>query len=80
MEYLFLGLIVWAFLSLPALIYAGVVDGRRRRDAENFNRKLAELTRGKVFEVDGGHDACVTRPDRFVPALLNAVGAVAARS
>src|SRR6185437_10627247 len=45
MEYLFLGLIVWAFISLPALIYAGVVDGRRRRDAENFNRKLAELTR-----------------------------------
>src|SRR6185312_12397247 len=45
MEYLFLGLIVWAFISLPALIYAGVVDGRRRRDAENFNHKLAELTR-----------------------------------
>jgi hypothetical protein len=45
MEYLFLGLIVWAFISLPALIYAAVVDGRRRRDADNFNHKLAELTR-----------------------------------
>src|SRR5690348_13406512 len=45
MEYLFLGLIVWAFISLPALIYVGVVDGRRRRDADNFNHKLAELTR-----------------------------------
>jgi hypothetical protein len=45
MEYLFLGLIVWAFISLPALIYAGVVDGRRRRDAENFNHRIAELTR-----------------------------------
>ena len=45
MEYLFLGLIVWAFLSLPALIYAGVVDGRRRRDSESVNRTLAELAR-----------------------------------
>lgn len=43
MEYLFLGLIVWVFLSLPALIYAGVIEGRRRRDAEKVSLTLADL-------------------------------------
>jgi hypothetical protein len=29
-----------------------------------------------VFEVRGGHDVCVMRPERFVPALVDAVRAV----
>ncbi|HVT78498.1 MAG TPA: alpha/beta hydrolase, partial [Acidimicrobiales bacterium] len=40
--------------------------------------KLAQLTRAEVFEVQGGHDVCVMRPDRFVPALVRAVRAVTA--
>jgi pimeloyl-ACP methyl ester carboxylesterase len=39
-------------------------------------RKLAELARAKVYEVRGGHDVCVMRPERFVPQLVDAVQAV----
>jgi pimeloyl-ACP methyl ester carboxylesterase len=42
--------------------------------------KLAQLTQAEVFEVKGGHDVCVMRPDRFVPALVAAVKSVTARS
>ena len=43
-------------------------------------RHLANAIRGaSIHEVDGDHDACISRPDIFVPALVDACAAVAAR-
>jgi pimeloyl-ACP methyl ester carboxylesterase len=42
--------------------------------------KLALLTKAEVFEARGGHDVCVMRPERFVPALVAAVRSVTDRS
>jgi 3-oxoadipate enol-lactonase len=43
-------------------------------------RRLAAAIPGATLHpVDGGHDVCVTRPDRFVPALLDAAASVAGR-
>jgi hypothetical protein len=62
-------------LDVPAAsvitLYDRLVPPRRQA-------KLAALTRAKVFEVKGGHDVCVMRPDRFVPALTEAVASVSA--
>ena len=64
-------------IDVPA---ASVITDFDRLVPPRRQEKLARLTRGEVFHVRGGHDACVTRPDRFVPALLQAVGSVTARS
>ncbi len=45
MEYLFLLLVGWVVVCLPALFYASIVDGRRRRDANEFTQRIATLTR-----------------------------------
>lgn len=51
-----------------------VVGPRRQRD-------LAEAIPGALaLEVEGDHGACVTDPDRFVPALLEACTSVARRA
>jgi 3-oxoadipate enol-lactonase len=60
-------------IDVPA---ASVVTTYDRLVPPRRQMRLAELTRAAVFEVRGGHDVCVTRPDRFVPALVNAVHAV----
>jgi pimeloyl-ACP methyl ester carboxylesterase len=54
-------------------LYDRLVPARRQR-------RLAELAKADVFEVRGGHDVCVTNPDRFVPALVDAVRLVTARA
>ncbi len=64
-------------LDVPA---ASVVTMYDRLVPPRRQTKLAALTRGEVFEVRGGHDVCVTRPDRFAPALLSAVESVTNRS
>jgi 3-oxoadipate enol-lactonase len=44
-------------------------------------RKLAEsIPDAEVFEVEGDHSACVSRADRFVPALIAACQSVARRA
>jgi pimeloyl-ACP methyl ester carboxylesterase len=63
-------------LDVPA---SSVVTAYDRLVPPRRQEKLAALTHGKVFRVDGGHDVCVTNPQRFVPALLNAVRSVATR-
>lgn len=64
-------------LDLPAAsvitLYDRLVPARRQL-------KLAELTRAVTHEIRGGHDACVTRPDLFVPALVDAVRSVDRRA
>jgi len=44
-------------------------------------QRLADLIpTARRFDVDGGHDAAVAAPQRFVPVLLEALGWVVARS
>ena len=43
MQYLLLFLLAWLVVCLPALIYAAVIEGRRRRDAEALDKKIAAL-------------------------------------
>ena len=50
---------------------AAVVPARQRRLA-------AALPDPSVHEADIDHAGCVTRPKRFVPVLLDALGTVAA--
>lgn len=64
-------------MDVPA---ASVVTDYDRLVPPRRQEKLAELTHGVVFHVQGGHDACVRRPDRFVPALLSAVRSVATQA
>jgi 3-oxoadipate enol-lactonase len=43
-------------------------------------RRLAAAIPGAtIHPVDGGHDVCVTRPDRFVPVLVDAAASVGGR-
>jgi len=51
-----------------------VVDPRRQRSL------AAALPKAQLLEVEGDHGACVTDPDRFVPALLDACADVASRA
>ncbi|MBA2609588.1 MAG: alpha/beta fold hydrolase [Actinobacteria bacterium] len=64
-------------IDVPA---ASVITDYDRLVPPRRQQRLAELTRGEVFHVRGGHDACVSQPGLFVPALLSAVRSVAARS
>jgi len=64
-------------IDVPA---ASVITTYDRLVPPRRQLKLAELTKADVFEVRGGHDVCVTRPDRFVPALVSAVRLVTDRS
>jgi len=40
----------------------------------------AAIQGASIHHVDGDHDACVSRPDSFVPALMDACAAVATRA
>jgi pimeloyl-ACP methyl ester carboxylesterase len=64
-------------IDVPA---ASVVTLYDRLVPPRRQQKLALLTKAEVFEVRGGHDACVRRADRFVPALVDAVASVTLRS
>jgi pimeloyl-ACP methyl ester carboxylesterase len=66
-----------ADIDVPA---ASVITDYDRLVPPRRQAKLAELTRGEAFHVRGGHDVCVMQPDRFVPALRDAVRSVNARS
>src|SRR5258707_15535364 len=45
MEYLFLGVIGWIVLCSPALIFAAVANGRRRRQNEELTQRITSLTK-----------------------------------
>jgi pimeloyl-ACP methyl ester carboxylesterase len=64
-------------LDVPA---ASVITMYDRLVPPRRQARLAELAKADVFEVKGGHDVCVMRPDRFVPALVQAVRTVTERS
>lgn len=64
-------------IDMPA---ASVVTLYDRLVPPRRQQKLAQLAKAEVFEVRGGHDVCVMRPDRFVPALVDAVASVTLRS
>jgi len=64
-------------LDVPA---ASVITTYDRLVPPRRQAKLALLAKAEVFEVAGGHDVCVMRPDRFVPALVGALGSVTGRS
>jgi 3-oxoadipate enol-lactonase len=48
--------------------------------AERQRKLAASIPRAKIFEVEGDHSACVSRADRFVPALIAACRSVEARA
>ena len=56
---------------------ASVVTERDRLVREHEQRQLAEALGGKVFSVDGDHDAPLVKPDEFSSAVLAAVEHVA---
>lgn len=65
-------------LQLPTAV---VVTTRDRFIAPEHQRTLARrIPDSATYEVDAGHAACVLAADRFVPALLAAVGSVSAGS
>src|SRR5215472_3715040 len=43
MGYVVLFFVAWLLVCLPALIYAGIIEGRRRRDATALEKKIAAL-------------------------------------
>jgi 3-oxoadipate enol-lactonase len=43
-------------------------------------RLFESIRDAEAFRVDGDHDACVAKPDRFIPTLLRACHSVAERS
>jgi pimeloyl-ACP methyl ester carboxylesterase len=65
-----------ADLAAPA---AAVVTTADTTVPPRKQRALAAALSGPAVEVDGTHFAVTERPDRFVPALLEALGAVGAR-
>jgi pimeloyl-ACP methyl ester carboxylesterase len=63
-------------LAVPA---AAVVTTADATVPPAKQRALAAALSGPAVEVDGTHFAVTERPDRFVPALLEALSAVGAR-
>src|SRR5262249_45343905 len=49
MEYLFFFLVGWLVVCLPALIYARVIEGRRRRDAAATEEKFKQVVKNLEF-------------------------------
>src|SRR5258708_3688175 len=45
MEYLFLGVLGWIVLCSPALIFAAVANGRRRRENKELTQRITSLTK-----------------------------------
>src|SRR5436309_9592505 len=45
MEYVFLLFLAWLVVSLPAIVYAAIIDSRRKRNARPFEEHIASLTR-----------------------------------
>ncbi|HEV2986970.1 MAG TPA: hypothetical protein VG759_00905, partial [Candidatus Angelobacter sp.] len=45
MQWFFLFCLLWFVICLPAIIYAAVIEGRRRKDARNFEDQIALLNR-----------------------------------
>jgi 3-oxoadipate enol-lactonase len=63
---------------LSRLPSAVVVTARDRSVPPAKQRRLAKRLGARTFEVDGDHLVVATRPERFVPALLQALEAVGA--
>jgi 3-oxoadipate enol-lactonase len=68
----------WAAeLDVPAAVIITTADTKVPAARQ---RKLAHsLPRATVFEVDGDHHVCSRQPERFVPALVDAVATVMAQ-
>ncbi len=67
-----------ASIDVPSAVVVTTAD-RQVRPARQ--QALARAIPGATLhEVDGGHDACVTAPERYVPALLEACRSVTART
>ncbi len=65
-------------IDVPTAVVATMAD---RQVLPRRQLALAHAIPGaSVHKVDGGHDACVSQPERFVPALVEACLSVAARS
>jgi pimeloyl-ACP methyl ester carboxylesterase len=65
-------------IDVPTAVVATMAD---RQVLPHRQLALAEAIPGSsVHEVDGGHDACVSHPESFVPALVEACRSVADRA
>src|SRR5258708_10307682 len=58
MEYLFLGVLGWIVLCSPALIFAAVANGRRRRENKELTPRIPSLTK-QLEALDHRCDAIV---------------------
>lgn len=67
----------FSWFDLPAAV---VVTARDTLVPPGRQRELAARLEAEVFEVDGDHVVCVTRPESFVPALLAACSSVVDRA
>ncbi|HEV2964301.1 MAG TPA: DUF2339 domain-containing protein [Candidatus Angelobacter sp.] len=45
MEYIFLVFLGWFVVCLPAIVYAAIIDSRRKKDAREFEEQFASLTK-----------------------------------
>jgi hypothetical protein len=45
MQYVFLFFLGWFLVCLPALVYAAIIESRRRKDARNADEQIATLTK-----------------------------------
>jgi cbb3-type cytochrome oxidase subunit 3 len=45
MEYVFLFFLIWFLLCLPAIVYAAVIESRRKKDAKQFEEQISQLNK-----------------------------------
>ncbi|MDP9387301.1 MAG: alpha/beta hydrolase [Actinomycetota bacterium] len=65
-------------MDVPAAVVVTALD---QVVSPHRQRRLADaIPEAAVFEVEGDHGVCVTDPDRFLPALLEACTGVAVRA
>lgn len=78
MEYIFIFLLGWVVLCLPALIYSGVIEGRRRRDVKQLDDQIRSLVnqidllerRTRTTEATATHNEPATAPATSIPPRL----------
>src|SRR5260221_61798 len=77
MEYLFLGVIGWIVLCSPALIFAAVANGRRRRQNEELSQRITSLTKqleGLEHRLDAAGKAAQVSPQPVGPRAATLPG------
>lgn len=74
MEYVLLFLLAWFLVCLPAIIYAGIIERRRKRDSKRFEEHIESLNRRfdvleERFKRALARQAETAVPEKSVPAV-----------